>query len=103
MALVCAGFSAFVLALCVLGAVHLKRTAELELYRETENTAQILMTTFDEDAANVDAILTRIAGQIREEDVSSAREQDLYRLLTRYALHPSMIGPAIVSSRYKSC
>jgi signal transduction histidine kinase len=96
MALACAGFSALVLVLCLLAGAHFKQSAEQELYRETENTAQILMTSFDEDAANVDAILARVAGQVREEDVSSAKEQDLYRLLTRYALNPSMIGPAVI-------
>jgi signal transduction histidine kinase len=96
MALVCAGFSACVLMLCLLGGAHFKHGAEQELYRETENTAQILMTTFDEDAANVDAILTRLASQIQEPDVSIANEPELYRLLARYALNPSMIGPAII-------
>ncbi len=96
MALVCAGFSAFVLALCLLGGAHFNRGAEQELYRETENTAQILMTTFDDVAANVDAILTRLAAQIPEQDVSAAREPELHRLLTRYALNTSMIGPAII-------
>jgi signal transduction histidine kinase len=96
MALVCAGFSACVLMLCLLGGAHFKHGAEQELYRETENTAQILMTTFDEDAANVDAILTRLASQIKEPDVSIANEPELYRLLARYALTPSMIGPAII-------
>jgi signal transduction histidine kinase len=93
---VCAGFSAFVLVLCVLAGAHFKRAAEQELYRETQNTAQILMTAFDEDAASVDAILTRIGSQIHEEDVAAARQPELYRLLTRYALNPSMIGPAIL-------
>jgi signal transduction histidine kinase len=96
MALVCAGLSACVLMLCLLGGAHFKHGAEQELYRETENTAQILMTTFDEDAANVDAILTRLASQIKEPDVSIANEPELYRLLARYALTPSMIGPAII-------
>jgi hypothetical protein len=96
MALVCAGFSTFVLVLCLFAGTHFKRAAEQELYRETENTAHILMTAFEDDAANVDAILTRIAAQIPEQDVSVAREPELYRLLTRYALHPSMLGPAII-------
>lgn len=96
MALVCVGFSACVLMLCLLGGAHFKNAVEQELYRETENTAQILMTIFDEDAGNVDAILTRLASQIQEQDVSIANEPGLHRLLARYTLHPSMIGPAII-------
>jgi len=96
MVLVCAGFSVCVLAGCILVGVHFKRGAEQELYRETENTAQILMSTFDDDAANADAILTQLSAQISERDVTASREADLHRLLTRYAVQPSMIGPAII-------
>ena len=95
-ALVCAGFSAFVLLWCVLGGAHFKRGVEQECYRETENIAQILMASFDDDAATADAILTRLAAEIPENDVSEAYETALHRLLTGYALQPSMIGPAVL-------
>ena len=72
---VCAGFSAFVLVLCVLGGAHFKRGVEQECYRETENIAQILMASFDDDAATADAILTRLAAEIPENDVSEAYER----------------------------
>jgi hypothetical protein len=96
MALVCTAFSAIVLALCVFGGVHFKRRIDHEFYRETGNIAQILMTAFDDDAANADAILIRLAAQILEADVAAARQPDLHQLLTRYALQPSMIGPGII-------
>jgi len=95
-ALVCAGFSVFVLVLCVLGGVHFKRGVEQEYYRQTENIAQILMADFDDDAATADAILTRLAGEIPENGVSEANEAELHRLLKGYALQPSMIGPAVL-------
>src|SRR3982074_1478253 len=69
---VCAGFSAFVLVLCVLGGAHFTRGVEQECYRETENIAQILMASFDDDAATADA--TRLAAEIPENDVSEAYE-----------------------------
>ena len=94
--LVCAGFSAFVLALCVLGAVHFKKAVEQEVYRETGNIARILMAGFDDDAATADAILNRLAAEIPQDDVSQAHEAELHRLLAGYALQPSMIGPAVV-------
>jgi signal transduction histidine kinase len=94
--LVCAGFSAFVLALCILGGVHFKRQAEREVYRQTENIAQILMAGFDDDAATADAILTRLVGEIPENDISEAKGEQLRRLLTSYALEPSMMGPAVI-------
>ncbi|HEY0223746.1 MAG TPA: hypothetical protein VGC38_04460, partial [Pseudolabrys sp.] len=50
MALICAGFSVCVLALCVFGGIHFKRGIEQEFYRETGNIAQILMASFDDDA-----------------------------------------------------
>jgi hypothetical protein len=95
-ALACAGFSAFVLVLCVLAGAHFKRGVEQECYRETENIAQILMASFDDDAATADAILRRLAAEIPENDVSETHETELHRLLTRYALQPSMIGPAVL-------
>jgi signal transduction histidine kinase len=96
MALVCAGFSACVLALCVFGGLHFKRGIEQELYRETGNIARVLMAGFDDDAANADAILRRLAAQIPESEVSAAQEPELHQLLTHYALQASMIGPAIL-------
>jgi two-component sensor histidine kinase len=95
MILVCAGFSAIVLALCVVSGAHFKRGIEQEAYRETENTAQILLAAFDEDAANADAILRRLAIQIREQDLTATPEPQLHRMLAQYALQPMMIGPAV--------
>src|SRR5262245_61548815 len=94
--LVCVGFSLFVLALCVLGGIHFKRSVEQQAYRETENIAQMLMAAFEDDASTADAILSRIAAEVPESEVSEAHEAQLHRLLTRYALQPSMIGPAIM-------
>jgi signal transduction histidine kinase len=94
-ALVCAAFSVFVLLLCVLAGIHFKRAAEQEGYRETQNIARLLMVGFDDDAATADAILTRIAGEIAEQDLSEARETELHRLLRSYALPPSMLGPGV--------
>jgi two-component sensor histidine kinase len=96
MALVCAGFSACVLALCVFGGFHFKRGIEQEFYRETGNIAQILMASFDDDAANADVILTRLEAQISQDDMAAAHENELHQLLARYALDPSMIGPAVL-------
>jgi len=85
-----------VLALCVLAGAHFKRTTERELYRETDSIAQILMADFDNDASTADAILTRLATEIPESDVSQAREPQLHRLLASYALQPWMRGPAVL-------
>lgn len=93
---VCAAFSAFVLVLCIFGGVHFKKHVEQEYYRQTENIAQILMAAFDDDAATADAILTRLATEISESAVSKTNEAALHRLLTGYALKPSMIGPGIL-------
>ncbi len=95
-ALVCAGFSAIVLVLCVLGGIHFKSDVEQECYRETDNIAQILMAAFDDDAATADAILSRLAAKIPENDVSQTHEAELHRLLVGYSLRPSMIGPAVL-------
>lgn len=94
--LVCAGFSAVVLALCVLAGLHFRRSVENEFYRETENIARVLMAGFDDDAATADAILSRLAAQIPQSEVSAEHEAELHRLLAGYALQPSMIGPAIL-------
>jgi signal transduction histidine kinase len=95
-ALVCAGFSAFVLALCIFGAIHFKRKVEQEYYRQTQNIAQILMAGFDDDAATANSILARLAAELSESDVSEKNEMELHRRLTGYALQPSMIGPGIL-------
>jgi signal transduction histidine kinase len=95
-ALVCAGFSAVVLVLCVLAGANFKHAVEGDFYRETGSTAQILMASFDDDAATADGILTRLAAEIPPDEVSRAHEGELDRLLARYALLPSMIGPAIL-------
>jgi two-component sensor histidine kinase len=92
----CAGFSIFVLALCIMAGVHFKHSVEEEFYRETQNIAQVLMAGFDDDAATADGILTGLAAEIHESDVSPDHEAELHRLLTSYALLPSMIGPAVV-------
>lgn len=94
--LVCAGFSAVVLALCVLAGVHFRRSVENEFYRETENIARVLMADFDDDATTADAILSRLAAQIPPSEVSAGYEAELHQLLAGYALQPSMIGPAIL-------
>jgi signal transduction histidine kinase len=97
-ALVCAAFSAFVLTLCVLGGIQFKHRVEREVYRETENIAQVLMADFDDDAATADAILTRLADDIPEGLVSQSHETELHELLKRFSLQPSMIGPAILDA-----
>lgn len=96
MALICAGFSIFVLAVCVFAGVQFKRGTEAEFYRATGNIAQVLLASFEEDATNVDAILTQLAAQIPETDVTPAREKELHQLLQHYALQASMIGPAVI-------
>lgn len=95
-ALVCALFSAVVLALCVLGGFHFKRGVEQEFYRETENIAQILIADFEDDASTADAILSRLAAEIPEDAVSQDREPELQQLLMRQALEPPMLGPAVL-------
>ena len=95
-ALICASFSAFVLVLCVLGGLHFKKLVEQEFYRETENIAQILMASFDDDAATADAILARVAAETSESDIVEAHEAELHRLLAGFGVQPSMIGPAVV-------
>jgi signal transduction histidine kinase len=92
----CAGFSVFVLALCVLTGIHFENAVKQEFYRETQNIAQTLMAGFEDDAAAADGILTRLAAEIQKSDVSPDHETELHRLLASYALQPSMIGPALV-------
>ncbi|MGB7035215.1 MAG: hypothetical protein WBD71_06790, partial [Xanthobacteraceae bacterium] len=94
--LVCAAFSTVVLMLCILAGLHFRRSVENELYRETENTARVLMAGFDDDAETADAILSRLAGDIPESEVSAGHEADLHRLLAGYDLQSSMIGPGIL-------
>jgi signal transduction histidine kinase len=94
--IVCAGFSAFVLALCVFAGLHFKNRVEQEYYRQTENIAQVLMASFENDAATADAILGRLASDIAESEVSTAHQSELHRLLSGYTLQPSMRGPAIL-------
>jgi signal transduction histidine kinase len=94
--LVCAAFSAVVLVLCVLAGLHFRRSVEGEFYRETENIARVLMAGFDDDAATADAILSQLAAEIPQSEVSAADEAELHRLLARYDLQPSMIGPGIL-------
>lgn len=92
----CAGFSAFVLVLCVLAGIHFKHAVEQQFYGETQNIAQILIAGFDDDAAAADGILTRLAAAIPASDVAQDHEAELHRLLASYALLPSMLGPAIL-------
>src|SRR5580658_4345146 len=92
----CAGFSVFVLALCVLAGMHFENAVKQEFYRETQNIAQTLMAGFEDDAAAADGILTRLAAEIQKSEVSPDHETELHRLLASYALQPSMIGPALV-------
>ena len=84
------------LALCLLAGAHFQHAVENEFYRETENIARVLMAGFDDDAATADAILSRLAAEISQSEVSADHEAELHRLLTGYALQPSMIGPAIL-------
>lgn len=51
--LVCAGFSAFVLVLCVLAGAQFKRNTEWVFYRQTENIAQMLLAGFEGDTQRV--------------------------------------------------
>jgi hypothetical protein len=68
--LVCAGFSAFVLMLCVLAGAQFKRNTEWVFYRQTENIAQMLLAGFEGDTERVDAILTQIAALTSDLDIS---------------------------------
>ena len=94
--LVCGGFSACALALCLFAGWQFKHNAEEEFYRETGNIARILMASFDEDTANLDAILRQLASQLVKRDISTANEPQLHELLSQYALHPSVIVPAVI-------
>ena len=96
MALVCAGFSAIVLALCVFAGAQFKERAEVELYRDTGNISHMLLAGFEEAAANLDAVLSQVSDQLRGLDISPANETQLHQLLTRYALRETVIGPAII-------
>ena len=96
MALVCAGFSAIVLALCVFAGAQFKERAEVELYPDTGNISQMLLAGFEEAAANLDAVLSQVSDQLRGLDISPANETQLHQLLTRYALRETVIGPAII-------
>jgi signal transduction histidine kinase len=96
LALVSAGFSVLVLALCVLGGAHFKAQVEREAYRQTGNLAQVLMTGFDDDAALADAMLTRLATEIAPGDMAPAHQPELHRLLAGYVLQPSMLGAAVL-------
>jgi signal transduction histidine kinase len=95
-ALVCAGFSAFVLAMCVLAGINFRNGVEEQFYRATGNIAQLLMADFDDDVAAADGILTRLAADIPPDLVSSTHESQLHQLLAGYALQPAMIGPAVL-------
>ncbi len=94
--LVCTGFSALVLGLCLIAGAEFKDRAEQDLYRDTGNIAQMLMGTFEEAAANLDAVLVQVADQLRAQDISTANETPLHQLLTRYALRETVIGPAVI-------
>ena len=93
---VCAGFSALVLALCVAGGLHYKNRVEHDAYRDTENIAQILIASFDDNAITTDGILRRLATEIPASVVAATHEAELRRLLSQYALQPSMMGPAVL-------
>lgn len=97
MSLVCTGFSALVLALCLLAGAEFKDRAEQDLFRDTGNIAQMLMGSFEEAAANLDGVLIQLTDQLREMDVAAANETQLHQLLTRYALRETVIGPAIIN------
>ena len=94
--LVCAGFSAFVLMLCVLAGAQFKRNTEWVFYRQTENIAQMLLAGFEGDTQRVDAILTQIAALTSDLDISPTNATELHRLLTYYTAQASIIGPGII-------
>jgi len=94
--LVCAGFSAFVLVLCVLAGAQFKRNTEWVFYRQTENIAQMLLAGFEGDTQRVDAILTQIAALTSDLDISPTNATELHRLLTYYTAQASIIGPGII-------
>src|SRR5258707_5660751 len=58
-ALACAGFSAFVLVLCVLAGAPFKPGGEQEGYRETQKNTPNLIASFHDDATPAEAILMR--------------------------------------------
>lgn len=93
---VCAGFSVLVLGLCLLVGSEFKDRAEQDLYRDTGNIAQMIVSSFEEASANLDAVLAQVAEQIRGADITAANETPLHQLLTRYALRETVIGPAIL-------
>jgi two-component sensor histidine kinase len=94
--LVCAGFSAFVLVLCVLAGLQFKRGTELMFYQQTENIAQMLLANFEGDSQRVDAILTQIAALTSDTEISAAHATELHKLLTHYTTQASIIGPGII-------
>jgi len=78
---VCTGFSAFVLAWCVMAGMHFKNAVEQEFYRETQNIAQTLMAGFDDDAAAADAILTGLTAKLRDSDIAREHQDELHSFL----------------------
>jgi len=94
--LVCTGFSAFVLLLCVLAGLQFKRSTETVFYRQTENIAQMLLASFEGDSQRVDAVLKQIATLTGDIEISPDNATELHRLLRYYTTEPSIIGPGIV-------
>jgi len=94
--LVCAGFSALALVLCVLAGLQFKRSTESMFYQQTENIAQMLLANFESDSERVDAILTQIAALTSDIEISTANATELHRLLVHYTSQASIIGPGII-------
>jgi Cache domain len=97
--------SAATLVLCLYTGSTFKYRAEQAIYRETENTARMLMTSFEETMEIIDARLSMICDQVQKldldlnEEFAPDTEKRLHDILHLFSGSDSIAGPALLNKR----
>ena len=93
--------SVAVLVLCLYAGSTFKYRAEQAIYRETENTARMLIASFEETVAVIDSRLSMICDQIQKLDLDLNKEilpdteKRLHDFLNYFSGPDFIAGPAL--------
>ena len=93
--------SVAILVLCLYAGSTFKYRAEQAIYRETENTARMLITSFEETVELIDTRLSKICNRIQnldlglDEEISLETEKKLHDFLNNFSGPDFIAGPGL--------
>ncbi len=91
--------STLLLVACVFLGIRIKDQAAAAIYRETTNTARLLLSYYEEVVSEIDSRLKQVAEHFEEKDFGDVRdvnsESELHKFLKMFSGPSTIAGPGI--------